>query len=198
MSSKRRTRILLIQGHPDPESYCSALAESYKQGALSSGAEVEEIVVAALDFNPNLRYGYRKRTDLEPDLLEAQRLIQWSEHIVLVHPVWWGSVPALLKGFLDRTFLPGFAFQKHEGSLTRWDKLLKGRSAHIIATADQPAWFYRLRYNRPSHHMLKGLLFEFCGVRPVKSTFLGPLRLSSDAFRERGLEKVYTLGTKRQ
>lgn len=165
---------------------------------MSSGAEVEEIVVAALDFNPNLRYGYRKRTNLEPDLLEAQRLIQWSEHIVLVHPVWWGSVPALLKGFLDRTFLPGFAFKKHEGSLTRWDKLLKGRSAHIIATADQPAWFYRLRYNRPSHHMLKGLLFEFCGVRPVKSTFLGPLRLSSDAFRERGLEKVYALGTKRQ
>ena len=193
---KQPQKILLIQGHPDSQSYCFALAEAYKQGALSSGAEVEEVIVAELDFNPNLRYGYRKRTDLEPDLLEAQRLIKWSDHIILIHPVWWGSVPALLKGFLDRTFLPGFAFKKHEGSKIRWDKLLTGRSARIIATADQPAWFYWLRYNRPSYHMLKGLLFEFCGVRPVRSTFIGPIRLSSDAFRERWLEKVRQLGAR--
>ena len=188
--------ILIIQGHPDPESYCFALAGAYKQGALASGAEVKEIVVAQLDFDPNLRYGYRKRLDLEPDLVHAQELLRWSEHIVVVHPVWWGSVPALLKGFLDRTFLPGFAFKKREGSKIRWDKLLRGRSARIIATADQPAWFYRLRYKRPSHHMLKGLLFEFCGVCPVRSTCIGPIRLSSDAFRKRWLETVYSLGKK--
>ena len=186
--------ILIIQGHPDPESYCFALAEAYKQGALASGAEVREIILARLDFDPNLRYGYRKRLDLEPDLVHAQELLRWSEHIVVVHPVWWGSVPALLKGFLDRTFLPGFAFKKREGSKIRWDKLLGGRSARIIATADQPAWFYRLRYNRPSHHMLKGLLFEFCGVRPVRSTCIGPIRLSSDAFRKRWLETAHSLG----
>ena len=188
--------ILIIQGHPDPESYCFALAEAYRRGALAGGAEVRDIVVAQLNFDPNLRYGYRKRTPLEPNLLEAQALIKWSEHIVIVHPVWWGSVPALLKGFLDRTFLPGFAFKKYEGSKIRWDKLLRGRSARIIATADQPAWFYWLRYSRPSHHMLKGLLFEFCGIRPVRSTFIGPLRLSSDAFRERWLGTVYSLGKK--
>lgn len=195
---KQAEKLLIIQGHPDKESYCFALAEAYKQGALSSGAEVKEIVVAELDFNPNLQHGYRKRTDLEPDLLRAQELIGWSEHIVVVHPVWWGSVPALLKGFFDRTFLPGFAFKKHEGSKIRWDKLLKGRSARIIATADQPAWFYRFRYNRPSYHMLKGLVFEFCGVSPVRGTFIGPIRLSSERFRKRGLEQVYTLGAQRK
>ena len=189
-------KILIIQGHPDHESYGFALAEAYKKGAASSGAEVREIVVAELDFDPNLQYGYRKRTDLEPDLLHAQDLIKWAEHIVVVHPVWWGSVPALLKGFFDRVFLPGFAFKKQEGSLTKWDKLLKGRSAHIISTADQPGWFYRLRYRRPSHHMLKGLVFEFCGVKPVKSTFIGPIRLSKESYRERWLKKVRALGEK--
>ena len=186
--------ILLIQGHPDKESYCFALSQAYKKGALAAGAEVEEIVVADLDFNPNLQHGYRQRTELEPDLLKAQELILWANHIVMVHPVWWGSVPALLKGFFDRVLLPGFAFKKHEGSKYTWDRLLKGRSAHIIATADQPGWFYRLRYRRPSYHMLKGLVFEFCGVSPVRSTFIGPLRLSEESYRERWLEKVQILG----
>ena len=188
--------ILIIQGHPDRESYCFALAEAYKQGALSGGAQVEELVIADLNFNPNLQYGYRQRTELEPDLLRAQELIKWSEHIVVVHPVWWGSVPALLKGFLDRVFLPGFAFKKHEGSKIKWDRLLRGRSARIIATADQPAWFYRLRYNSPSIHMLKGLVFEFCGIRPVHSTFIGPIRLSKQSYREHWLRKVHALGVK--
>ena len=79
--------ILLIQGHPDKESYNSALAEAYKKGAISSGAEVREIVIAELTFNPNLEFGYRKRTELEPDLLKAQESIKWANHIVWIYPV---------------------------------------------------------------------------------------------------------------
>ena len=65
-------KILIINGHPDLISYCSALAASYKKGALASGAEVKEIAVAELNFNPNLQYGYRQRVELEPDLVEAR------------------------------------------------------------------------------------------------------------------------------
>lgn len=185
--------ILVIQGHPDEESYNVALGRAYIEGALAAGATVEELVIAKLNFDPNLRFGYRKRMELEPCLLEAQRLIRWADHLVIVHPVWWGSVPALLKGFLDRMLLPGFAFKKREGSLF-WDKYLSGRSARIICTADQPGWFYRLRYRHPSHHALKALTLEFFGIKPVKTTFIGPVRLSEDAFRASWLEKVRNLG----
>jgi NAD(P)H dehydrogenase (quinone) len=186
-------KILIIQGHPDAESYNWALAEAYKKGALAAGAEVQEIKISELSFNPNLMYGYRKRTELEPDLIHAQALITWAEHIVWVYPVWWGSYPALMKGFLDRVFLPGYAFQKRENSLF-WDKLLKGRTAHIIATMDQPTWFYRLINGRPSTIALKRLTMQFVGIQRVKTTSIGPVRLSTDSFREKWLKKIEELG----
>ncbi len=63
-------KILIIYGHPDKESFCYALAEAYKKGALATGAELKEIKIADLRFDPNLHFGYRKRTELEPDLLD--------------------------------------------------------------------------------------------------------------------------------
>jgi putative NADPH-quinone reductase len=91
-------KVLIIQGHPDAESFCFELGAVYKRAA-SINAEVKEIIIRELDFSPNLQFGYRKRTALEPCLIEAQEKIRWADHIVIVHPVWWGSVPAIFKGF---------------------------------------------------------------------------------------------------
>lgn len=186
-------KILIIQGHPDSESYNSALAEAYKKGATAAGAEIKEIAIRDLDFSPNLKYGYRKRTELEPDLLAAWEKIQWAEHLVWIYPVWWGSVPAIMKGFIDRLFLPTFAFTKREGSVW-WDKLLTGKSARIISTLDQPAWYYWLINGRPTYHAMKKMTLNFVGIKPVKATTIAPIRLSTDAFRAKGLEKVEKLG----
>jgi NAD(P)H dehydrogenase (quinone) len=186
-------KILIIQGHPDPESYNWALGDAYKKGALAIGAEVQEIKISELTFNPNLMYGYRKRTELEPDLLHAQTLITWAEHIVWVYPVWWGSYPALMKGFIDRVFLPRYAFEKKENSVW-WNKLLKGRTAHIICTMDQPTWYYRVFYARPSTNALKKLTMQFVGIQSVKTTSIGPIRLSTEIFREKWLRKIEELG----
>lgn len=188
-------KILLIQGHPDKESYCQALANAYRTGALNAGAEIEVLNIYDLEFNPNLEYGYRKRTHLEPDLIAAQKKILWAEHIVVVHPLWWGGVPALLKGFFDRVLLPGFAFEKIENSLW-WKKLLKGRTGRIICTMDQPAWFYRIFNGGPGYKALKRMTFEFCGITPVGITSIGPVRLSKESFRAGALEKVRKLGEK--
>ena len=186
-------KILIINGHPDKESFSFAIAEAYKKGALISGAEIKEIVVRDLNFNPNLAFGYRKRTDLEPDLSEAQEKIKWAEHLVWIYPVWWASLPAILKGFIDRVILPGFAFKKIENSLW-WDKLLKGKSARIISTLDQPAWFYWLVNKQPSNQAMKKLVLQFCGIKPVKVTTIGPIRLSKDSFRQKWLIKIEKLG----
>jgi putative NADPH-quinone reductase len=188
-------KILVINGHPSKESFCFALSDAYKQGALLSGAEVKEINIGSLLFNPSLQHGYQKRTELESDLIESQEKIKWADHLVWVYPVWWGSLPAILKGFIDRVFLPGFAFQKRDNSLW-WDKLLKGKTARIISTLDQPAWYYWLVYKQPSHNAMKKLTLEFCGIKPVKTTTIGPIRMSSSAYREDWLQKVHKLGIK--
>ncbi|MFS4494181.1 NAD(P)H-dependent oxidoreductase [Maribacter sp. 2308TA10-17] len=186
-------KILLINGHPDKESYNYALAAAYMKGAKNSGAEVQEINIGELDFNPNLEFGYRKRTELEPDLVKAQESIKWADHIVWVYPVWWGSVPALMKGFLDRVLLPGFAFQKRKGSVW-WDKYLIGKTSRIICTMDQPTWYYRWINARPSHIAMKKLTMNFIGIKKVSITSIGPLRLSKDEFRQKWLAKVEKLG----
>jgi len=190
-------KILIINGHPNKDSFNFGIAKAYKDGALQSGAEVQEIVIADLDFNPNLQFGYQKRMELEPDLINAWEKIQWADHLVWIHPVWWGGLPAITKGFIDRLFLPGFAFRYRENSVW-WDKLLKGKSAHIITTLDQPSFYYRFFFGRPSVNQLKKSVLEFCGIKPVKVTYVGIIKTSDDKQREKWLEKIKLLGVKQR
>ncbi len=188
-------KILIINGHPNQESFNFGLVEAYKKGATGAGAEIKEIVIKDLVFNPNLASGYQKRTELEPDLLDAWEKIKWAEHMVWVHPVWWGGLPAITKGFVDRLFLPGFVFQYKENSVW-WDKLLTGKTAHIITTLDQPSWYYWLAFGRPSVNQLKKSILEYCGVKPVKVTYIGTIRTSDPSLRKKWLEQVTKLGEK--
>jgi len=186
-------KILIINGHPNQNSFCFGIAEAYKEGASDSGAEVKEIIIRDLKFNPNLEFGYEKRTTLEPDLLAAWEKIKWADHLVWVHPVWWGGLPAITKGFIDRLFLPGFVFQYRENSVW-WDKLLTGKTAHIITTLDQPGLYYWLVFGRPSVNQLRKTVLEFCGVKPVKVTYIQPMRNSKAEFRNKWLEKIEKIG----
>lgn len=188
-------KVLIINGHPNEGSFNFGVANAYENGARSVGAEVKHLVVSELKFNPNLEFGYQKRTPLEPDLIAAWEAIQWAEHLVWVHPVWWGGLPAIMKGFIDRLFLPSMAFQYRENSI-QWDKLLKGKTAHIITTLDQPSWYYRLVYGRPSVNQLKKSTLEFCGISPVKVTYLGIVKTSDFNVRKKWLEKIEQLGKK--
>ncbi|MEF9479356.1 NAD(P)H-dependent oxidoreductase [Chryseobacterium sp. 1B4] len=186
-------KIAIINGHPNKGSFNFVIAEAYKAGAAESGAEVREIIIRDLNFNPNLQFGYQKRMELEPDLLKAWEIIQWADHMVWVHPVWWGGLPALMKGFIDRLFLPGMAYQFRKNSVW-WDKLLKGKTAHILTTLDQPGWYYRLFFGRPSINQLRKSVLEYCGVKPVKVTYIGIIRNSKDEQRAQWLKKVKELG----
>ncbi|EON76034.1 NAD(P)H dehydrogenase (quinone) [Lunatimonas lonarensis] len=190
-------KIVIINGHPNRESFNFGLAKAYKEGAMATGAEIKELIIADLKFNPNLEFGYQKRTELEPDLLAAWETIQWAEHLVWVHPVWWGGLPAIMKGFIDRLFLPGFAFQYREKSLF-WDKLLKGKSARIITTLDQPGWIYRLLFGRPSVNQLKKSTLQYCGVNPVNVTYVGIVRTSNAKKRDNWLKKAKRLGERQK
>lgn len=188
-------KVLIINGHPETNSYNYALANAYIEGAKNAGAEISTINIAELNFNINLQHGYQKRTELEPDLLSAIDKIKATDHIVWLFPMWWYSCPALMKGFIDRTFLPGITFQPVEGKPLP-DKLLKGKSARLIITADSPSWFNSLFMGKPAINQIKKGTLEFCGVNPVKVTYIAPITNSTQAFREKYLLKVRELGQK--
>lgn len=186
-------RTLIILGHPDKKSFSANLADAYEKGAKEKGGDVMRINLIDLKFDPILRNGYNRIQNLEPDLVEAQRLIKWANHLVFVFPVWWSAPPALLKGFIDRVFLPGFAFKYREHS-SMWDKLLTGKSSRLIITSDAPvAWLY-LVYFHPAVNMMKKATLEFCGIKPVSVTSFGSIKNSNDKKRKILLDKAYREG----
>lgn len=182
-------KIVVILGHPDSGSFCASLAQEYVQSAEQAGNEVQYFKLGEIEFDPILRFGYKQRQNLEPGLEAIKNAILWSNHLVFVYPVWWGSVPALLKGMFDRVFLPGFAFKYRDNSQF-WDRLLAGRSAHAIATMDTPPWYFRWVYSRPAHNQMRKTILEFTGIKPVKITSFGPVRYASESKRQGWLEKV--------
>jgi putative NADPH-quinone reductase len=185
--------IIVINGHPDKQSFCGELAIKYSEGAKKSGTDCKLINLIDLEFDPILKYGYKKRTELEPDLLKIQEEIKNADHLVFVYPNWWGTFPALLKGFIDRVFLPKFAFSYREDSLL-WDKLLTNKTARLLVTMDTPKWYYSFIYGKPGHNSMKKSILNFCGIKPVKITSFGPIKNSNNNKRKLWLEKAERLG----
>ncbi|MGV8887408.1 MAG: NAD(P)H-dependent oxidoreductase [Pseudomonas sp.] len=188
-------RILVILGHPSSDSFCGALAERYAQSALRAGHEVRQLFLGAMDFDPVLREGYQQAQPLEADLRRAQTDILWAEHLTLVYPIWWGGVPALLKGFFDRVFLPGFAFKYREGKAFP-DKLLHGRSAHLLVTMDTPPWYYRWVYRMPGLHQIRKTTLAFCGIEPKRTLTFGPILGASASQREAWLLQAQAIASR--
>ena len=190
-------KILIINGHPDKESLCFALAESYKKGADSASADCKLIHLIDLDFNPILNHGYRKISVLEPDLVKMQAEILAADHLVFVYPNWWSTFPALLKGFIDRVFVPNFAFKYRENSVF-WDKLLAGKTARLIVTMDTPWWYYWLINKNAGHNAMRVGVLEFCGIKPVKISVFTPVKSSDEAQRKKWLAEAEELGSEQR
>jgi putative NADPH-quinone reductase len=184
--------IYLLLAHPDIESFNGRIADAYEKAALEAGHTIRRQNLGDMKFDPILWKGYKDRQPLEPDLISAQQNILWCNHWVIVYPMWWGSVPALFKGFLDRTLLSGFAYKYHDkGPL--WDKLLTGRSAQLISTSDAPWWWIWLMYRNSDTNMLKHAVLNFCGIAPVKATRIDNVRQSDYRRLTQQLKKVSTL-----
>jgi NAD(P)H dehydrogenase (quinone) len=185
-------RVLVVLGHPSNQSFCAALSSAYVNSARAVGHEVQVVELGALKFDPVLHDGYQQVQPLEPDLLHAQSLIRWAEHLVFVFPIWWGGFPALLKGFLDRVLLPGFAF-KYQSNSPFPTQLLKGRSADLLVSMDTPPWYYRWVYRMPGLEQMRRTTLGFCGIRPQKTLTFGPVISSSTTQRETWLQQVRKL-----
>lgn len=187
---------LVILGHPRSDSLCGEMARVYAEAVRAAGGEARLLALGGLDFDPLLRDGFDGNQVLEPCLVAAQSDIAWASELVFVHPTWWGGPPALLKGFVDRVFLPGFAFKYQERSPFP-EQLLKGKRARLLVTMDSPPLWYRWVTGMPGHRLLRKAVLDFCGVKPVGVHAFGPVRGSTPERRAAWLEQVRILGGRR-
>ena len=187
--------VLVINGHPRNDSFSESLVNAYLEGATTAGVSIRHLKLADLSFNPNVITPSPRDQDIEKDIAEAQRHIAAADHLVFVYPTWWGTMPAILKGFIDRVLTPGFAFEHIEGG-TGYAPLLGGRSAQLITTMDSPKWVYRFIYRSPGHNAMRRATLEFCGVKPVSILSFSPVRKSTLSQRNRWIQQMKEEGLK--
>lgn len=187
-------RIAVIQGHPDPAGghLDHALAEAYARGAEAAGHEVTRIEVAQLDF-PLLR----TQADFDhgeppPVIAEAQQVLAEADHWVMVFPLWLGTTPALLKGFLEQVLRPGFAAPAKGASGPA--RPLKGKSARLVVTMGMPALLYRTYFGGHGVRYLERSVLRLTGFRPVRTTRLGLVEARGERPRQRWLACTERLG----
>lgn len=186
--------VLILQCHPDPAGghLCNALADAYAEGADAGGHRVARVEIAALDF-PLLRNPAEfEAAPVPAPLQSAGDALLAAEHVVLVFPLWLGTMPALMKGFLEQLFRPGFAFDYDGPGFPK--KRLSGRSARVIVTMGMPSLIYRWYFLAHGVMGLERSILRFAGFSPVRHTFFGMVGSASDERRKSWLEAARDLG----
>jgi putative NADPH-quinone reductase len=189
-------QIAIVQGHPDRNGghYGQALATAYTEAATRAGHSVSIISVAELDF-PILRTQEEFNSPAVPPAIErAQQTLRSAQHILIVFPLWHGTLPSLLKAFFEQTFRPGFAMEYRTRGLPR--RLLKGRSARIIVTMGMPAMLYRWLFGAHGVRVLERSILWWSGISPVRTSYIGSIGELSDQGRRRWLVRAAGWGAR--
>ena len=191
------SRIVVIQGHPDnsEEHFCHALASAYERGAHGAGHQVSHIDVATVQF-PLLRSRKEWEAPIPESLGESVKQIVEADHLVIIYPLWLGTMPALLKGFLEQIFRPGVALRDSDDD-SEWPKsLLRGKSCRVVVTMGMPGFFYRWYYRAHSLKSLERNILKLSGVAPVRSSVFGLVEGVRDDKRQYWLKEMEALGQK--
>lgn len=190
-------RIVIIQGHPDSQHahLGHALADAYAAGAQAAGHTITRIDLGALDI-PLLRSQDAFEHGTVPDSLKpAADAIVAAEHIVLIFPLWLGTMPAMVKAFLEQVMRPGIAFAyRDKGGQAK--PLLAGRSARVIVTMGMPALVYRWWFGAHGVKALERNILAFVGIAPIRRTLFGMVEAVSPAKRRDWVERMRKLGAR--
>lgn len=190
---ENKKKIFILFGGPEGNTRTHRLTDAYEEGARESGFEVRRMDACSMEFDPILHNGYRVKQELEPDLIRFQENVKWADHFVIIVPVWWSSMPALLKGLFDRAWLPRFAFSFYPDGI-RWKRLMKGKTSRVIITSDSHPWVARFMFGESVNELTRGIL-KFAGFK-VRTHRIGLLKFTNEARFAWRIRAVKKLGRK--
>ena len=182
---------LIVYAHPNPASFAHAILETLEETYKAQGHEVVVRDLYALGFDPVLTgndFAAMKAGALPEDIQTEQAHITWADCITVVHPVWWGGLPAILKGYFDRLLLPGFAYSYGPEGIVG---LLKGKKVIVVANHGNPAEYYEASQMYASMRRVEdGGIYEFCGLEVLEHIYNPSVPMVDDATRKGYLEAV--------
>ena len=191
-------RILLVLAHPQRESFAHAVQERARAGLQRAGHEVRLLDLYGIGFDPVMSEADR-RDYHTPGLNEvrvADQLahLRWAEGLVFVYPTWWYSLPAMLKGWIDRVWVPFATFELPQGLAPVQGRMQNIRLIGGFSTYGSPWWWIRLVSGDPGRRIVMKGLRPLCHPR-CRSFWMGHYRMDSStpASRARFLRKVEAL-----
>lgn len=137
---------------------------------------------------------YKQGINNEPVLKAFAKDLEWADQIVIATPLWWGGIPAKLKGLFDRILLPSFAYDPRNKKMGLPRPMLTGKTAHVMLTADTPMWAMRLMYNRAIQNQLTRQILAFVGIKPTKHSHYAPVEHIDSAKISKLLDEAKLLG----
>ena len=187
--------IFIWVGHPKSDSLCNAIGNAYQAGAERTGAEVRRMNLSEMSFDLNFQGSGAAPHPLEPDLRVWQGNISWSDHLLFVHPYWWGAMPTKAKAVLDRALTSGFGYKYHQKGMG-WEKLLSGRTADAVITSDTPPLIDTFIYHRPARRVIKNQVLGFCGIKTRNVVQFGSVKLANPRKISGWISKAEKMGAR--
>ncbi len=141
-------RILLVHCHPNPASFTAAVRDAALEGLAAAGHEARVIDLYAENFDPVLsregRAAYHTEGENEAGVEDHLAALRWCEGLLFTYPTWWYGQPAMLKGWLDRVWIPHATFTMPEGDKPIGRVLTNIRLIGAITTLGSPKWWWFL------------------------------------------------------
>lgn len=187
-------RIFIWVAHPQAETLCQAIGDAYQSGAQRAGADIRRMDLSDMAFDQDIS-GYTKGANLEPDLIAWRENITWADHLLFIHPLWWGAEPAKAKAVLDRALTSGFGYKYHAKGMA-WDKLLTGRTADAVITSDTPPLIDTLIYRKPARRVMQNQVLGFCGIKTRKIIQLGSVKTATPQKITGWINKAENMGAR--
>lgn len=188
--------VLIIYAHPNPKSFNYAILNQVKHGLTDGKHNFTVIDLYEDNFNPVLVFNENvKRSDLvnNVEMKHYQKLIKQADHLIFIYPIWWYGMPAILKGFIDKLFVSGFAYTT-KGKIPKG--LFGNKSAWVIYTIDSPLWFVKLFRRNIEWKVMKDAILKYCGIKHVRRMMFAGVKNSNFNNRQKWLELIYRQASK--
>lgn len=181
-------KILAVLAHPNRESFTGALLDAFKESAEAAGHTVTVADLYRERFDPIYNMDddkvYQGEADVTADVAAEQKRMLEADAMVFFYPVWWWSMPAILKGWVDRVFTSGFAFTFENGVT---NGLLKHKKvAQFCPAASDQGLYRRYGYHGAAQRQIDAGIFGYCGIRDVQ-TYILPEVDDNEKSREKHL-----------
>lgn len=193
-------KTLIVYYHPHEGSFCSAIRDAVEAGLHKGGHECKTIDLDKAGFDPVMRekdlaafvaagrMGEDGLDGVDPIVLRFMKKLRWAERIVMIFPIWWMTMPAMVKGFIDKVIFPGIVYKMENGRLV--SQLSSLKDIIVITTMNTPSDVYKDIFgNSLEGSLIKGT-FNQIGIHDTRWISLNMVKQVGDEKRWLWLDEI--------